>query len=96
MARRRLTHGADRGLAHDLLGDQAAAQADYRLADAVADADEARRRLALSLAISRDKKGALTTLQPLLNTRDPAAQRTRAFVLALVGDRAARAGDRQR
>jgi hypothetical protein len=51
--------------------------------------DEARRRLALSLAIGRDRKGALDALQPLLNRRDQAAQRTRAFVLALVGDKAA-------
>src|SRR3954464_2087143 len=41
----------DRGLAYDLLGQQAQAQADYRAALAGADADEARRRLVLSLAI---------------------------------------------
>jgi tetratricopeptide (TPR) repeat protein len=79
--------GADRGLAHDLLGQQATAQADYRAALSGPDANEARRRLALSLAISRDAKGAMTVLQPLLNMRDPAAQRARAFVLALGGDR---------
>ena len=81
------TLGADRGLAHDLLGQQANAQADYRAALSGPDANEARRRLALSLAISRDAKGAMAVLQPLLNMRDPAAQRARAFVLALGGDR---------
>ncbi|HEU0309776.1 MAG TPA: SPOR domain-containing protein [Sphingomicrobium sp.] len=78
----------DRGLARDLSGDLVAAQADYRLVIQSLNSDEARRRLALSLAIGRDRKGAIDTIQPLLNRRDPAAQRTRAFVLALVGDQA--------
>ena len=82
-----LTLALDRGLARDLQGDLGGAQSDYRLAIASLGSDEARRRLALSLAIARDKKGALEAIQPLLNRRDPAAQRTRAFVLALVGDR---------
>jgi Flp pilus assembly protein TadD len=83
-----LTIALDRGLARDLNGDLAAAQSDYRLAIASLNSDEGRRRLALSLAIARDRKGALDAIQPLLNRRDPAAQRTRAFVLALVGDQA--------
>jgi Flp pilus assembly protein TadD len=78
--------GADRGLAQDLLGNQPAAQIDYRAALGGRDADEARRRLALSLGISGDRNGAFSILQPLLMRRDPAAQRIRAFVLALVGD----------
>jgi len=78
----------DRGLARDLNGDLAAAQTDYRLAIQTLNSDEGRRRLALSLAIGRDKAGALGAIQPLLNRRDPGAQRTRAFVLALVGDQA--------
>jgi tetratricopeptide (TPR) repeat protein len=78
--------GCDRGLAYDLLGQQARAQADYRAALNGPDADEARRRLALSLAISGDKAGALQTLTPLFAKRDPAAGRVRAFVLALGGD----------
>src|SRR6478672_5104881 len=49
------TIGCDLGLAYDLLGKQAAAQADYRAALNGPDADEARRRLALSLAIAGDK-----------------------------------------
>jgi Flp pilus assembly protein TadD len=81
-----LTIALDRGLARDLNGDLAAAQSDYRLAIASLNSDEARRRLALSLAIGRDRNGAIAAIQPLLNRRDPAAQRTRAFVLALVGD----------
>jgi Flp pilus assembly protein TadD len=81
-----MTLALERGLARDLLGDLKSAQADYRLAMSALGSDEARRRLALSLAIGRDKKAALDTIQPLLNRRDPAAQRTRAFVLALVGD----------
>lgn len=80
------TIAADRGLAYDLLGQQAQAQADYRIALQGPDADEARRRLALSLAIAGDKAGALNTLAPLIASGDAGARRTRAFVLALTGD----------
>lgn len=78
--------GCDRGLAYDLLGNQVAAQTDYRAALNGPDRDEARRRLALSLAISGNKTLALSTLQPLLQRRDPAALRVRALVLAVDGD----------
>jgi hypothetical protein len=78
--------GCDRGLAYDLLGNQEAAQTDYRAALMGADRDEARRRLALSLAISGKKALALEALQPLLQRRDVAAQRVRALVLAVDGD----------
>jgi len=78
--------GADRGLAQDLLGNQGSAQTDYRAALGGREADEARRRLALSLGISGDRTGAFAALQPLIARRDPAVQRIRAFVLALVGD----------
>ena len=77
----------DRGTARDLMGDLGAAQTDYKVALSGAHADEARRRMALSLGIARNRQAALDMLQPLLNRRDPAAQRTRAFVLALTGDR---------
>ncbi len=77
----------DRGLAFDLTGDQAKAQSDYRVGLLGVDADDARRRLALSLAISRDMKGAAATIEPLLRRRDPEAIRINAFVLALAGDR---------
>ena len=79
--------GLDRGLAYDLLGQQARAQADYRAVLSGAKGDEARRRLALSLAISKDIRGAAAMLEPLLARRDAAAVRTNAFVLALAGDR---------
>lgn len=78
--------GSDRGLAYDLLGRQAEAQADYRAALGGPDGDEARRRLALSLAISGDKAGALQALAPLMAKGDAGAARSRAFVLALTGD----------
>jgi Flp pilus assembly protein TadD len=78
--------GCDRGLAYDLLGRQADAQKDYRAALSGPDGDEARRRLALSLAISGDKNGALAMLAPLSAKGDPAVSRTRAFILALSGD----------
>ena len=76
----------DRGLAYDLLGRQSEAQADYRLALATRDGDEARRRLALSLAISGDRATALQTLAPLSAKGDAGVARVRAFVLALTGD----------
>jgi Flp pilus assembly protein TadD len=76
----------DRGLAYDLLGRQADAQADYRLALTGADAEEARRRLSLSLAISGKRDEALMTLSPLLSKGDAGAVRARAFILALSGD----------
>ncbi len=77
----------DRGLAFDLLGDQTRAQSDYRVALHGADADEARRRLALSLAISRNIPAAAQAIEPLLLRRDADAVRINAFVLALAGDR---------
>jgi Flp pilus assembly protein TadD len=81
-----ISFGTDRGLAYDLLGNQVAAQADYRAALHGPDREEAMRRLALSLAISGNKTLAIETIQPLLQRRDTAAQRTRALVLALGGD----------
>src|SRR3954453_4309183 len=83
-----VTIGCDRGLAYDLLGRQADAQGQYRAALNGPDGDEARRRLALSLAISGNRARALEALSPLVAKRDVAAGRTRAFVLALTGDSA--------
>jgi len=80
------TIACERGLAYDLLGQQRQAQADYRIALNGPDATEARRRLALSLAISGDKAGALDALAPLSAKGDSSAGRVRAFVLALTGD----------
>jgi Flp pilus assembly protein TadD len=76
----------DRGLAYDLMGQQSKAQADYRTALNGPDADEARRRLALSLAISGDRAGALEAIAPLTARRDAACGRIKAFILALTGD----------
>jgi Flp pilus assembly protein TadD len=78
--------GCNRGLAYDLLGQQAKAQADYHAAINGPDGDEVRRRLALSLAISGNKPAALAELSPLMAKGDAGAARTRAFVLALSGD----------
>jgi len=78
--------GADRGLAYDLLGRHSDAQADYRAALYGLDADEARRRLALSLAITGDKAAAIETLGPLMARGDAGGARVRALVLALSGD----------
>jgi tetratricopeptide (TPR) repeat protein len=80
-----VTIACDRGLAYDLLGQQAQAQSDYRAALTGPDAEEARRRLALSLAISGDKAGALAAIAPL-GAQDADTGRARAFVLALTGD----------
>ncbi|QXT36789.1 SPOR domain-containing protein [Sphingomonas sanguinis] len=76
----------DRGLAYDLIGDQARAQRDYRLALASAPTDEIVRRYALSLGISGQREQALEQLDPLLRKTDRAAWRARAFILAMGGD----------
>lgn len=78
--------GCDRGLAYDMLGQQSKAQADYRAALSGPDGDEARRRLALSFAISGNKTEALSALAPLSAKGDSAVPRVRAFILALTGD----------
>ena len=81
-----LDMAADRALAYDLVGDNAAAQALYRRALAAdADNDELRRRLALSLAISGNRSEFERTLYPMLRNEDRAAYRTRAFGLAVLG-----------
>lgn len=75
----------DRGLAHDLLGDNAAAQRDYRKALSMGPRPEASRRLAISLAIVGDRRGVEETLAPLLQQQDHAAWRARAFAFAILG-----------
>jgi tetratricopeptide (TPR) repeat protein len=79
-------YAADRGLAHDLIGNPAQAQRDYALAMRGNDNDEVRRRMALSKAISGDRAGALAVIDDQLRRQDRAAWRVRAFVLALTGD----------
>src|SRR3546814_11685044 len=70
---------ADHGLAHDLVGNNAEAQANYRLALARRSDDEVARRLAVSLAISGDRAGFESALLPMLQRQDYAAFRARAF-----------------
>ena len=76
---------ADRGLAYDMVGDNARAQTWYRQAMAGGASDEAARRLGLSQAIAGDRRGAEATLSPLLQKNDRAAWRARAFSLAILG-----------
>lgn len=77
---------SDQALAFDLVGDQASAQAAYRRAiELNPQDDEARRRLALSHAISGNEAAFQETLAPLLEARDVAAFRARAFGLAIMG-----------
>ncbi|HEY0626261.1 MAG TPA: SPOR domain-containing protein [Allosphingosinicella sp.] len=76
----------DRGLAYDMIGDPARAQADYAAALLYNRDPEVERRMALSKAISGDKAGALALLAPQLQRQERAAWRANAFVLALTGD----------
>lgn len=76
---------ADRALAYDLVGDNAAAQVLYRSALTAGEDTELRRRLALSLAISGNRSEFEKVLYPLLRDEDRAAYRTRAFGLAVLG-----------
>jgi Flp pilus assembly protein TadD len=78
---------ADHALTLDLVGEQAAAQKAYAAALERDPAnDEARRRLAVSFAIAGNRARFEETLRPLLDRRDLAAQRARAFGLAILGD----------
>ncbi|HVI99590.1 MAG TPA: SPOR domain-containing protein [Sphingomonas sp.] len=74
---------AERGLAYDLIGAQAYAQRDYKLALDHDRTDETVRRYALSLGISGQKDAAMAALDPLLRKQDRAAWRDRAFILAM-------------
>lgn len=78
-------YAADRGLALDLVGSNTAAQQFYRQALAQQTDPEVVRRLALSQAIAGDQRASDATLLPLLQRRDLAAYRTRAFALAILG-----------
>ena len=80
------TMAGDRGLAYDLIGDPSRAQEEYGRALANGRNAEIVRRLALSHAISGDKRRFERTLRPLLDNRDFGAFRTRAFGLAILGE----------
>ncbi|MBU3991391.1 MAG: SPOR domain-containing protein [Alphaproteobacteria bacterium] len=75
---------SDRGLAYDLVGDNANAQRYYRQSLAASASDETLRRLALSQAIAGNRAGMEATLAPLLQKQDQGAWRTRAFALAIL------------
>ena len=77
---------SDRGLAFDLVGDNASAQALYRAALAQGNDAETRRRLALSLAMTGQREQFEAALLPLLEEEDRSAFRARAFGLAILGD----------
>ena len=79
------SYAGDCGLAYDLVGDNARAQQFYRRALESGEDQEITRRLALSQAIGGDQAGSDATLLPLLQRRDLAAYRTRAFALAALG-----------
>jgi tetratricopeptide (TPR) repeat protein len=76
---------SERALAFDLVGDNARAQALYRSVLAHGENAEASRRLAVSLAISGDEAEMERILLPMLQRRDLAAYRARAFSLAILG-----------
>jgi len=78
-------YAADRGLAMDLVGNNLAAQQFYRQALAQKADPEISQRLALSQAIAGDQRASEATLLPMLQSRDLAAYRTRAFALAILG-----------
>ena len=77
---------ADRGLAYDLVGDNQTAQAYYRQSLTLSPNDETQRRMALSQAISGNRRAMESALNPLLQRQDKAAWRTRAFALAILGE----------
>ena len=77
---------SDRGLAYDLVGDNASAQRQYQIALSRGDDPEARRRLALSHAIAGDRVGFEQALAPLVAKADSASYRTRAFGMAILGE----------
>ena len=77
---------SDRGLAYDLIGDNAAAQRQYQRALSRGSNDEATRRYALSLAIAGDRRAAESVLAPQIRQQDRAAWRVRTFMVAILGD----------
>ncbi|MEQ1510360.1 MAG: SPOR domain-containing protein [Sphingopyxis sp.] len=79
------TYMADRGLAFDLLGEQARARADYAIAAVSHPSAELTRRTAISLGISGEMDRAVQLLGPLLRAQDRAAWRSRAMIVAMNG-----------
>jgi len=82
-------YARERGLAYDLVGDNEQARTAYEQALAIEPDDpETIRRLALSHAIAGNQASFEDTLRPLLDKRNYAAFRTRAFGLAILGEQA--------
>lgn len=81
-------YASDRGLAYDLIGAQAHAQREHKIAMARGADDETVRRYAYSLGISGRTDEAMKVLDPLLRRSDRGAWRARAFILAMNGDAA--------
>lgn len=77
---------ADRALAFDLLGNFGRAQQDYNLARTAATSDDLVMRQAVSLSLAGQKEQADAMLVPLLQRKNAAAWRARAFILAARGD----------
>ncbi|WP_187335831.1 hypothetical protein [Novosphingopyxis iocasae] len=77
---------ADRGLAMDLVGNNAQAQAEYALGSTAISTDNLIIRQAVSFGLSGDQKRAEALLNPLLSQNNPLAWRARAFILASNGD----------
>ena len=77
---------SDRGLAYDLVGDNASAQRHYQTALAGDDTSATRQRLALSHAMAGDREAFERVLNPLVAKQDSSAYRTRAFGLAIMGE----------
>ncbi|MFT8553869.1 MAG: SPOR domain-containing protein [Zymomonas mobilis] len=77
---------SDSGLAYDLLGNKAKAEAAYTMALSSHPDDETERRFALSQAIAGHASNALALIDRQLRQQNRAAWRTRALILALTGD----------
>lgn len=77
---------SDSGLAYDLLGNKAKAEAAYTMALSSHPDDETERRFALSQAIAGRGSNALALIDRQLRQQNRAAWRTRAMILALTGD----------
>ncbi len=77
---------ADRGLAYDLVGNNALAQTEYALGSTAVSTDDLIIRQAVSFGLSGDQKRADALLNPLLSQNKPPAWRARAFILAANGD----------
>ncbi len=77
---------SDRGLAYDLVGDNASAIVQYQNALSREDDPATRQRLALSHAIAGNREAFESTLAPLIADQNAGSYRTRAFGLAILGE----------